>query len=269
MAILINPDDQPVNKFRDEQAEIIADLYVQIGNEVRNTLEEETSREVTATRRNVALASIALTLQQAQQETDKILARIIPLAYKFGIDEANALLPRRLRNEKLAPFHAEQVNILLSDASADFGVGLDGVRKAAGQTLSRVASEQLRIKIAEGVLSGSSIDTIQAGVFKEMRKAGFITFIRRDGKNMNLSDYARMLTRTHIIRVANEGTVKRANELGITIFEMSKHPNTPDKACLDIEGKLYDTSGKKYDKPPSLPIHPNCRHKLFPRPDLQ
>ena len=79
-----------------------------------------------------------------------------------------------------------------------------------------------------------------------------------------------MLARTHVIKSANEGMFARAIEFGVDTLEVSTHPGAC-KICIPYEGKLYSLSGKgKYASVGEFPnpIHPYCRHRLLPRPDL-
>ena len=260
--------DAQFRKFVEETAQTVGAEYEQLGNEVRRLVEDGSNQELTLAKKAAILAAISVLLQQAQARTDNILITIVPAAYQEGIAATNARLPKALAAAELSPGHTAIVNTLLEDASLDFGVGLDGVRKSANQVLSRTLQEQVRDRISEGLVEGRGVPTIARNVLDQLREQGFTTLVRSDGRHMNLKAYSEMLTRTQIVRAANEGTVQRANELGITIFQMSKHPGTQDDACLSVEGKLFDTTGKRYPTPPQMPIHPNCRHILLPRPDL-
>lgn len=267
MPVLTDNDTELYN-FTEEQVKRIRILYASTSNELRNVIEDAINEKITLGSKNETLATIAILLTKTQQETDGLLLKIIPAAYNLGIKDTTQRLPRRFQDIELGAVHAIQVNAFLSEAALDFGTGLEGAKKSAGQLLSRVFQEQLRDRMLEGKEKGFGAPKIAQEVLSELKDLGFSTFIRRDGRKMGLRAYAEMLTRTHVIRSANEGTIKRANEVGFTIFEMSDHVGEC-ALCRPYEGKLFDSTGKKFNKPPSMPIHPNCRHKLLVRPELQ
>jgi len=206
----------------------------------------------------------SVSFKELRESADEIISKRLSTDSKAVKDLAGELLARKDVSET----HVTIVNSLLSDASADFGSGLEGVRKTAGQLLSKTASEQIRLKLAEGILDGKSIRNIQKDLLAEFQNQGLNSFLTKNGRRISLKSYSEMLTRTHVIRTANEATLARGSELGHTIYEMSVH-GAEDSACANAESqRFFDTTGKKFPVPPSMPIHPNCRHKLFLRPDL-
>jgi len=262
-------EDTEFNDLVEKNVDEMSTIINAIDAEVASILALAVTKKVTISSRAKTINEINLIVVEGKSKIDDLLIEIMPESYKKGIADANNALPNVLSSKALSPAHAAQINVLLADASADFGIGLEGVSKKAGQTLGRVASEQIRLRITEGVIDGASIPKISKSVLEELRKQGFVSFTSRNGRNMKLTKYSEMLTRTHIMRAANEGTLTRGMELGHTIFEMSKHGGVEDDACLSAERQqFFDTTGKKYPVPPQMPIHPNCRHKLFLRPDL-
>lgn len=253
--------------FIDDSSDDIEDLYVKISGKLEVIIQPTIFKKITPQIKNQAFVEVNDVIEEGKEETEIILRRILLGAYELGIDQVNASAPY-LKDTPLVAGHAAQIQALFEDANFDFGTGLDGTRKSAGQILNRIFGEQIRDKIAAGRVLGGAVPDIAKSVLEQLKDQGFVTFIRRDGKAMSLVDYSKMLTRTHLIRTASEGVISRGIQLGITIFEVSTHSGVKDDACLDIQGKLYDITGKEYPRPPSLPIHPNCRHTLQPRPDL-
>lgn len=253
--------------FVDDSTNEMEDIYNKLAGRLEVVIEPAIFKKISVQVRNQVLAEVGNIISDGKEQTTEILFRILPKAFNLGIQRVNQAIPS-LKKEDLSPGHALQINALLDDANFDFGTGLEGVKKAAGQILNRVYAEQIRDTIAGGRVLGESAPNLAKTVLAQLKEQGFVTFVRRDGHPIPLVDYAKMLTRTHLIRTSNEGIITRALQLGLTIFEASSHIGTLDKACKEIEGKLYDLTGVKYPKPPNLPIHPNCRHILQPRPDL-
>lgn len=260
--------DKQLDKMTEQMAEEIGQLYGETGDELRNILLAYFAARITLKKRNEAMARVDVVLADTQIKTDEILDRIIPQAFNYGFKSSDVDLPAKLKKIPMSPALKDQIVLMVADAKLDFGAGLGGARKAAGTILSEAMKEQLANTIAAGTAKGKSIPKITNNVLKLLGDEGFTTYIRRNGSGMNLKAYSEMLTRTHVIRAANESTLNRARQLDINILEMSTHSNVKDQACLDVQGELFDLNGKEHPKPPAMPIHPNCRHKLFLRPEL-
>lgn len=260
--------DEQLDKLTEEMAAQVGQVYEDTGNELRTLILGYIVARLTLKKRNEALAKVDVILADAQIKTDAILDEIIPKAFNYGISSTNAYLPPALKKIPMSPSLKDQIVLMVEDAKIDFGAGLGGARKAAGTVLSEAMKEQLANTIAAGTAQGKGIPKISKDVLNLLGDEGFTTFVRRNGTGMNLKAYSEMLTRTHVIRAANESTVQRARQLDVNILEMSEHAGVKDQACLDVQGELFDLEGKQYPKPPAMPIHPNCKHKLFLRPDL-
>ena len=260
--------DEELEKMAEDMAEEMGQLYLEAGNEIRDVLLIYLSAELSIKKRNEALAKIDQIIEGAQLSTDEILDRILPESYTFGIQIADSSLPAELRGLNLSPAFKEQISLMVADAKVDFGAGLAGARKSAGQALSLTMKEQLANRMALGTATGQSVPKITKAVKKLLGEQGFTTFITRNGKVWPLEYYSEMLTRTHVIKAANEAVVSRARQLGVNVLEMSSHAGVKDEACLEVQGKLFALNGKKYPKPPDMPIHPNCKHSMSLRPDL-
>ena len=167
--------------------------------------------------------------------------------------------------------HLYAVNALLDDTYLDFGKGFNDYARGAEKILNEATRRQMRNKILEGRLKGSSVQKISKEIQGNLQNKNFqFSLIDRGGKKWSIADYSNMLTRTHLIKANNEGTINRANEYNIDIVQISNHA-TACPTCMKYENKIYSLSGssKKY---PQLdlqpPFHPNCRHAILLRPDL-
>jgi len=227
---------------------------------------KEISKTLSYIDNEIATASVA---------TKEFLDGALPEAYLLGIKEVND----KVKNyNPLSGLHSTQIEVMLNDAYLDFGTGLQGLKKNAGQILNKALGDQIRNTIAEGVSAGTKLISLNPKDFAtslagqtmaKLKEQGFTAFIDRAGRQWSMQRYSEMLTRTHVIRGAAEGVTTRMKELGLSIVQMSTHGNVKDEACLEAQGKLYDLTGKRYPKPPSMPIHPNCTHTLGARPDLE
>lgn len=209
------------------------------------------------------------------------LAFAIPLLYVSGFNSANDDAKRLgvaltgslsykhitvelLKNNQDFRPHLEAVNALLKDSYLDFANGMNGVVRGAERLLNEALREQVRMQIADGVLTGQSIRTIANNVKDTIGQQGFTALIDRGGRQWEIGDYSEMLARTHLIKANAEGVINRALEHGIDLVRVSSHGATDD-LCSPEEGKIYSISGKS-DEYPRLdnapPFHPNCKHTL-------
>jgi len=168
--------------------------------------------------------------------------------------------------------HLAAVNTLLSEAYNDFAFTMRGFIQGAERIIDEGLRRQIRVAIALGRLEGSDIRTIAKTVEALFADRGFTVLIDRGGRQWSLANYSQMVTRTQIIKAANEGVINRMNEFDIDIVQVSAHGAT-DNLCEPQEGKIYSISGNSKNFPPLAgnepTYHPNCKHILEPRPDLE
>jgi hypothetical protein len=171
--------------------------------------------------------------------------------------------------------HLKIVNSLLSKSYADFGQTMNGFVNGADTFLSEALKRQLRSQIAFGRLAGEGIPEIKRDIKNTIKSEGFTVLLDKGGRKWALGRYGEMLARTHILKANNEARVNSASELGIDIIEVSNH-NTVTPLCEQYEGKIYSLSGKSkkypvvpFDPDGEPPFHPNCKHFILLRPDLE
>ena len=116
------------------------------------------------------------------------------------------------------------------------------------------------------------MDAIRKELVKALKAQGVEALLDRGGRQWTLERYAEMLTRTHLIKANTEATTNRVAQFGVDIVEVSTH-GADDDICAPEEGQLYSISGNSANYPPldghEPPFHPNCKHTLLPRPDLE
>lgn len=166
--------------------------------------------------------------------------------------------------------HADSVNALLSDAYLDFASGMNGLVKGAEQKLNEAIKRQIRGKILAKEIAGQNIAEVSRDIKKLLGDKGFNVLIDRGGHSWTLKRYTEMLARTHVIKASNEALINRAGQFGVDIVQVSSHGGACP-ICVPYEGTLYSLSGQSENYPAlniGMPIHPNCRHVLLLRPDL-
>lgn len=185
------------------------------------------------------------------------------------------LKPIKVEMLNTLPFlqpHLKAVNTLLSDAYLDFGNTMSGFTRGAERIINEALRKQLRSTIASGRLEGKSVQQIKKSIVEEFKDRGFTVLIDRGGNQWSLQRYSEMLTRTHLLKSNNEGVVNRASDFGVDIVEISNIKSRCDE-CGWYEGRIFSISGKSKNYPPlsgnEPPYHPNCRHTLLLRPDLE
>lgn len=178
----------------------------------------------------------------------------------------------QLKTDPIYQEHVKIVNALIGDAYLDFGNAMTGYVKGAERIMNDALKRQIRSNIAGGRLEGQSIPQIKKTVKTTLQDQGFTVLIDRGGAKWSLANYSEMLARTHIIKANTEGVVNRAGDYGIDIVEVSSN-NATDSICSAEEGKIYSVSGNSKNYPPLAghepPYHPNCRHTLLLRPELE
>jgi len=167
--------------------------------------------------------------------------------------------------------HKDAVNALLSEAYLDFANGMNGIVSGVERQLNETIKRQVRANLLPARIQGDSIPEIAREITETLGQQGFSVLIDRGGGAWTLNNYAKMLSRTHIIRASNEATINRLTEFGVDIVETSIHGGVIDTICLELQGRLFSLSGKSKEFPKLVdvpPWHPNCGHTLLPRPDL-
>lgn len=252
---------------------------------VRNELLGTLSKEITDPTKRAALTKIRAEVAKGDVQVRQWLSESMPYAYVHGFNDAEAELKRWRINTglnarltiqilkttpSLAP-HVAAVNAILSDAYLDFGHTMNGVVKRSEQVINDALRRQLRAQIGTGRLEGEAVRSIAKDIRETMASKGIAALVDKGGREWSLPQYSEMLTRTHLIRANNDALLSRAQDFEVDIVEVSTHGAT-DEVCGYHEGRIYSLSGKSKEYPKLTeqpPFHPNCKHSLYLRPDLQ
>lgn len=251
-------------------------LYEKADKLLQERMRKALSSKLTQARVNADITFMEKLMKKTISETKGKIELGVQESYTLGAMHVDVSLDKEdlVTFEKLSPAQKQQVAALAQESYLSFGQTLQVVSNTARSTLTKALRLQIREKVTTGILLGDSVEQIA----KDLRDnvftpKGITAFVKRNGARMSLPDYSRTVARSMIIGSANEGTMARMGENGLTVFQVSSHSGgAEDEACADHQGKIYDFTGKKYPKPQDgdlPPYHPNCRHIMQPRPDLQ
>ena len=244
-----------LEKFRRENAAIMAEYTEQIDQETRQIMEEEFSQGV-----NSVDVPPAAPVEDAPAE-------IHPEPQFFGVD--------RTKVDKLI----EDVTTLEKNAETAALRLTDDVYR---QTVNRV---QLAMSTGSMTLQ-QAIDM----AVKDFLDQGINCIVYRDGRRVNIADYVRMALRTTATRAALQGKSAKFKALGYDTVQVSSY-GMCSKTCEPWQGRIYieDTfsmwDGEVQEYPDGIlwgksgycgkwfPLlssaiekglfHPNCRHTIL------
>lgn len=176
-----------------------------------------------------------------------------------------------LNSAEFSP-HLSAVNAMIQDTYLDFATSMSQFTRSGEKILNDALKRQIRSTLISGRLEGESVATIKKTIKETLADKGFIALTDKAGHTWSLDRYGEMLARTNLIKANNEGAINRATDFGIDIVEVTTI-GSDDAVCSAQEGQIYSISGKSKNYPPLAgnepPFHPNCRHSLMYRPDLE
>lgn len=256
--------------------EKVVAIYEKADEMLQARMESELKTKLTKARVNATISYMENVTRQAIVQTKPAIDEGVQSSYVLGALQVDVSLDKEdtITFEKLSPAQREQVAALSEEAYLNFAKTLTVVSNSARQTLNEALRRQIRERVTTGILLGDSVESIAKDLREEIfTPSGITAFVKKNGARLSLRDYSRTVTRSMIIKSANEGTAARMGALKLTVFQISTHAGgAEDAACADHQGVLYDWTGKQYPKPQAEdipPYHPNCRHIIQPRPDLQ
>lgn len=272
------------NVIKKADLEALLKIVDKLDEDTRNEILLTINSELTDKTKKVALGNVKNIVEIADTETRDWLVQGVSTSYIEGLESTDDILRKfgiKVGKQKLtvevlksvpdlAP-HLQAVNALISDAYLDFGGAMNGVVKGAERIFNDALKRQARAKILEGRLTGAGIKEISKTVQELLGKQGFSVLLDRGGNQWSLKRYSDMLSRTHLVKANTEATVNRMIEFNVDIVEVSDHGDT-DPICNPFAGNIYSLSGKSKVYPKlevQPPFHPNCKHTLLPRPDLE
>lgn len=270
--------------IRKADIEALLGIIDELDRESRNEVLKAISAVLTQGTKTATLTQIRRAIQIADDQVKNWVVKAISEAYVEGLNIADGQLRslgvsvpagkvtvEQIRTIADMTIHRDAVNALIADTYLDFGNGMNGLIKGVEHQLNEALKRQARAKILTGQLTGQSMRDIAKEVKEVLGNQGFSVLIDRGGRQWTLGNYSEMLARTHIIKSGNEGLLTRAAEFETDIVQISQHAGACT-ICIPFEGKTYSISGKsdEHEKLTEFPpFHPNCRHSLLLRPDLE
>jgi len=157
--------------------------------------------------------------------------------------------------DDLGVLHIEAVNALLDNSKNYVKSSLDGMERQALTMLNQLQQEKVREKLARGVITGDSLQTMKEKVARYFEENQITVFKDRGGKTRTLDRYVDMLVRTETSIANIQGTINRAIQIGITKFRVVEQADCCS-ICKEYSWKVFDITDGTVELPP---YHPNCR----------
>lgn len=157
--------------------------------------------------------------------------------------------------DDLGAIHVDAVNALLDNSKNYVKSSLDGMERQALTMLNQLQQEKVREKLARGVITGDSLQTMKEKVARYFEENQITVFKDRGGKTRTLDRYVDMLVRTETSIANIQGTINRAIQIGITKFRVVEQTDCC-KICQEYNWKVVDVTDGTVELPP---YHPNCR----------
>lgn len=254
--------------FSDKKLNVLLSFYKAATKQIIDELESAT--DFGRARRLAVLKNIDTILQKLDKNTSEWFKAEVERYYKEYSKDASEILkadgfPVTTTFSKI---DEQAIATLSDDIMGYYREAFSGVKRSAMRMLNDSARDQVTALLAEGRISGDTRRAIAdkiAGYLKE----GLIALTDRGGRKWSLEAYANMLTRTMLVKTANQGLTNRLVDSGYDLVQVSEHAGTCD-LCAPWQGKVLTLSGKNpnyktvEDAESAGLHHPNCRHRLLP-----
>ncbi len=254
--------------LRDKRLKQLLSYYKAATKKIIGELESAT--DFGRSRRLQVLGNIDLILKKLDKNTYDWFKKEITHYYESYGDDAGKILKKTgfPVATGFTQIDEQAVTALASEVMSYYRDSYSGVKKAAMRMLNESARDQVTTILAEGKISGDARKAIADKIAGRL-KEGLVALVDRGGRRWSLETYANMLTRTMLVKTANEGLSNRLVKNGYDLVQVSDHAAECD-LCHPWEGKILTLSGKN----PSYKtvdqatqeglFHPNCRHRLLP-----
>ena len=248
-----------------------------LNDEVRAILLSNLTEEVSEDQKQSIMNRVKSMVDDVESSLRNWLVTFVALSYLEGVNETRRRLDKSeadimtLQQDEEFSDHREATNNLVADAFADYAGALDNVVRNTETMLNESLMDKLERQMSEGMDAGLTNREIAENVVSELEDRGFTALVDRGGNRWSLQNYSDMLTRTHVIRTNTQGVINTMFEFNYQLVEYSAH-GANDIICGTKEGEIFSITGES-DEYPHLenltPSHPNCKHSLYPRPDLE
>lgn len=203
---------------------------------------------------------IALILRDLETLSRSEVARGVPLAYQQGAREMAGLTGQQWRYTQA---DQEVVRKLADDTFDDLLKRTRFINLETKKFVRRI----VRDRVLLGEVAGRSGQETKARVREYLDAHGVKGIRYRDGRHVDLDDYADMVVRTKRVVARNVGGLMQAKRDGVEFLECFDGPGCGWSTHTDgdqANGKVVShEEAMKY-----LISHPRCRRTFGPRPDV-
>jgi len=262
----IYPKEAQVNE---EAIARLTDLYQKAYIRIAGEIEGATDFGVA--NRKAILAQIDAILADFSGDVYEFIETEIPAIYKVGAKDAvNQLRAAGADIQVKSGFnllHKQAIAALVDDTASAFGEGMAGINRTARQILGRATKQLITQRIAEGLISGSSVRDVKNLITGILQNEGLGALVDKGGHTWTLDRYSEMLFRTKMVEARNLGLINRVAENGFDLVQVSVNGSEHEE-CRIWEGEILSltgaTSGYKTvsDATAAGLFHPNCKHAL-------
>ena len=254
--------------FSDKKLNTLLTYYKSATKQIISELESAT--DFGRARRLQLLKNIDTILQKLDKNTSDWFKGEVERYYKEYSQDAVQVL-----NEAGFPvtstFSAideQAIKTMTDDIMSYYRESYSGVKRSAMRMLNDSARDQVTALLAEGRITGDTRKAIADKIAGHL-KEGLVALVDRGGRKWSLEAYANMLTRTMLVKTANQGLQNRLVSSGYDLVQVTDHA-AECSLCRPWEGKILSMSGnhptyKSVAQAEEEGLHhPNCRHRLLP-----
>lgn len=258
------------SNFIQARADVLGRFWVNVYSRIVVDMQTMGPKATTRTRSLLLLKRVDNILETADKETKKFFDSNIPLIYKGFAGEALKDV-RRFRpgvDADLSQIHDEAMRAMSDDAYLQFGNLKAQIQRDVQKTVAAGQQERIRMQLAEGSALGLDARDIADSVEQVYKDSGVVGLVNRAGAQLQVDDYASMLTETFLANAARDGTKNVALEFGLDLVRVTTH-GTQHAECGKFEGKVLSLDGRT---PGVMTIeqaaaeglfHPRCKHNYF------
>ncbi|MBU1110803.1 phage minor capsid protein [Patescibacteria group bacterium] len=234
-------------------------------------LEISTATDFGIYNRRSILSQIEIILTKLGADVQDFLEKEIPNNYKIGFNQADRQLKsfgvELIGDMQFNLLHQEAIINLIDDTSKAFAGGITGVKRNAEMLLNKAVKEEIKMRMAEGAISGEATKAIRAYINGYLKDQGLASLIDKGGRKWTLDRYTDMLIRTKTAEARNRGLINRVVENKYDLVQVSSHPSSCP-LCAPWQSKILSLTGNTKGYPTlteaeeSGLFHPNCRHAI-------
>lgn len=251
---------------RQQLVTLIKGAYKQIAGEINGASNFGVSN------RKVILGQIDKILVELGVNVNDFLKKEIPSYYKTGVVDARQQLVNVGAasigvNAGFNRVHKEAIAALTSDTASSFADAIQGVKRNATRLLSSAVKQEIKQKIATGMIQGSTVRDVAKQIKGTLADEGITAIVDSRGRQWELDTYGEMLYRTKVVEARNLGMANGIAENGYDLAQVSIH-HTLHQACAVWEGVIVSINGNTpgyptlQDAEDAGLFHPNCEHAI-------